>query len=60
MKYIIFFYLHLGASPFVIPLDDPALVFGTNEIGVRPQNAGAVCEQQRINRFIFDLIIDRE
>ena len=48
----------LGSSPFVIPLDDPDLVFGVNEIGVRPRNAEAICDQQRINRFNFDIIVD--
>ena len=44
----------------MIPLDDPDLVFGLNEVGVRPQNAEAVCDQQRINRFNFDITVDRE
>ena len=49
-----------GSSPFVVPLDDPDLVFGTNEIGVRPRNAEAICDQQRINRLNFDIIVDRK
>lgn len=54
------FTFFLGSSPFVIPLDDPDLVFGVNEIGVRPRNAEAICDQQRINRFNFDIIVDRK
>ena len=49
----------LGSSPFVVPLDDPDLAFGTNEIGVRPVNMEAVCDQRRINRLNFDIIVDR-
>ena len=41
-------------------MDDPSLVFGINEIGVRPVNSEGVCGQQRINRFNFELIVDRK
>ena len=50
----------LGSSPFVVPLDDPDLAFGMNEIGVRPVNMDAVCDQRRINRLNFDIIVDRK
>ena len=50
----------LGSSPFVVPLDDPDLAFGMNEIGVRPVNMEAVCDQRRINRLNFDIIVDRK
>ena len=51
---------HTGTSPFIIPLDDPDLVFGQNEIAIRPNDDSIGCTQQRINRFLFDLIVDRE
>ena len=51
---------HTGTSPFTISLDDPDLVFGENEVGIRPNDDSVGCEQQRINRFLFDLIVDRE
>ena len=44
----------------MVPLDDPDLMFGMNEIGVRPQNIGDMCDQRRINRFNFDIIVDRK
>ena len=44
----------------MVPLDDPDLVFGVNEVGVRPLDAGEGCTQRRINRFNFDIIVDRE
>ena len=49
----------LGSSPFVVPLDDPDLAFGMNEIGVRPVNMEAVCDQRRISRLNFDINVDR-
>lgn len=49
-----------GTSPFTVSLDNSDLLFGENEIAIRPNDDSIGCTQQRVNRFLFDLIIDRE